>query len=112
MSRTKPVTLDQIRKLIREESARARRKALPTVAGLDGQDPPDEIAADTLKGRLPAYTDTAGAAIYCDLSEAGLITMRRERRGPPFIKCTQRMLRYSYDALDVWMEGHRVEAES
>ena len=108
MGTPKTATLDEIRKLIREETVRASRRTLPSASSLGAPDQFPDFEA--LRGRMPAYCDTQGAAIYCDLSEAGLVTMRRQRRGPPFIRCTKRMLRYSYDALDVWMEGHRVEA--
>lgn len=61
--------------------------------------------------RSPAFTDTIGAAKYCDSTPQMFLTMRKEKRGPPWHKVTHRLVRYKYSELDTWMAYYKIDPE-
>ena len=71
-----------------------------------------ELAEGFSSGRIPPppeYLNTAHAAALLGLTEAGLETMRKERRGPPFVRASQKLVRYRVADLRAWMDQHLVE---
>lgn len=70
------------------------------------------LAEGFASGRIPPppeYLNTAHAAALLGLTEAGMETMRKERRGPPFVRASQKLVRYRIADLRAWMDGHLVE---
>ena len=87
------------------DKSRAAAKARATTPPLD----PDWFP-DSRDGRHEAaapegarYLDTRAAARYVGLSESTMRRMRREDRGPPWVRKGRRVL-YDIHALDAWME--------
>ena len=84
---------------------RIGRKARATTPPLDPgwlRDPRDdrhEAVAEDGRG----YVDTKGASDYVGLSVRTLRRMRKERRGPAYVRKGRRVL-YDLRALDAWME--------
>ncbi len=86
--------------------ARAAAKATAATPPLD----PDWFP-DTREGRHEAaapdgarYVDTRAAARRVGLSESTMRRMRREDRGPPYVRKGRRVL-YDVRDLDAWMEA-------
>lgn len=59
--------------------------------------------------RPPEYLNTAHAAAFLGLTPAGMETMRKEGRGPAFIRASGKLVRYRVTDLRDWMAQHRVE---
>ncbi|KPP91323.1 MAG: hypothetical protein HLUCCA08_08775 [Rhodobacteraceae bacterium HLUCCA08] len=57
----------------------------------------------------PEYLNTAHAAAFLGLTPAGMETMRKEGRGPAFIRASGKLVRYRVTDLRDWMAQHRVE---
>jgi len=56
----------------------------------------------------PEYLDTHSAAAYLGLTRKQLEHWRCRGGGPPFLKVSRRIVRYSRADLDTWMAEHRV----
>jgi hypothetical protein len=50
----------------------------------------------------------ADAAAYCGLATRYFITQHKERRGPTYLKPSERRVFFTKDALDRWMASWRV----
>ena len=57
----------------------------------------------------PEYLNTAHAAAFLGLTPGGMETMRKEGRGPAFIRASGKLVRYRVADLNDWMAQHRVE---
>ncbi|MBQ2263151.1 MAG: helix-turn-helix domain-containing protein [Loktanella sp.] len=71
-----------------------------------------ELASGYASGRYappPEYLNTAHAAAFLGLTPAGMETMRKEGRGPAFIRASGKLVRYRVADLHGWMAQHRVE---
>ncbi|MGP9791098.1 helix-turn-helix transcriptional regulator [Roseinatronobacter sp. NSM] len=71
-----------------------------------------ELADGYAAGRYappPEYLNTAHAAAYLGLTPGGMETMRKEGRGPAFIRASGKLVRYRVADLNDWMAQHRVE---
>lgn len=71
-----------------------------------------ELADGYATGRYappPEYLNTAHAAAFLGLTPAGMETMRKEGRGPAFIRASGKLVRYRVTDLRDWMAQHRVE---
>jgi predicted DNA-binding transcriptional regulator AlpA len=71
-----------------------------------------EMADGYATGRYvppPEYLNTAHAAAFLGLTPAGMETMRKEGRGPAFIRASGKLVRYRVADLNDWMAQHRVE---
>ena len=55
------------------------------------------------------FDNTAHAAAFLGLTPAGMQTMRKEGRGPAFIRASGKLVRYRVSDLRNWMAQHRVE---
>jgi hypothetical protein len=57
----------------------------------------------------PAALDTAGAAMYCEVSPSYLeaCRLKPERGGPPYVR-RGRLVRYLREDLDAWLRAGRV----
>ena len=54
------------------------------------------------------YLSPREAAAYLRCTTAALARYRQERRGPPFLRISKRMVRYSQRDLVEWLEQRRV----
>ena len=54
------------------------------------------------------YLTPAQAAAYLGLTEAGLETMRKEKRGPLYSRPSNKLVRYRIADLDGWLAEHIV----
>lgn len=71
-----------------------------------------EMAEGYASGRYappPEYLNTAHAAAFLGLTPGGMETMRKERRGPAYIRASGKLVRYRVADLNDWMAQHRVE---
>ena len=71
-----------------------------------------ELADGYATGRFAPpseYLNTAQAAAFLGLTEAGMETMRKEGRGPSFVRASQKLVRYRVQDLRHWMEQHLIE---
>lgn len=71
-----------------------------------------EMAEGYASGRYappPEYLTTAHAAAFLGLAPGGLETMRKEGRGPAYIRASGKLVRYRVADLNDWMAQHRVE---
>jgi len=71
-----------------------------------------EMANGFATGRYappPEYLNTAHAAAFLGLTSGGMETMRKEGRGPAFIRASGKLVRYRVADLNNWMTQHRVE---
>ena len=57
----------------------------------------------------PEYLNTADAAAFLGLTPGGMETMRKEGRGPAYIRASGKLVRYRVTDLNNWMAQHRVE---
>ncbi|SDN90561.1 Helix-turn-helix domain-containing protein [Lutimaribacter pacificus] len=55
------------------------------------------------------YMTPAQAAAYLGLTEGGMETMRKEGRGPRYVRPSHKMVRYARRDLDAWCEQHAVQ---
>lgn len=55
------------------------------------------------------FLSGAEAAAYLGLEPRAMETMRREKRGPRYLKPTERLVRYKVSDLDAYLEAHAVE---
>lgn len=61
-----------------------------------------------LRGNPPTispWLSPEEAARYLGLSERGLETMRRQKRGPKYARIGERIVRYDVRELDAWLRG-------
>jgi hypothetical protein len=58
------------------------------------------------------YLTAMEAAEFLRCTRAALARQRHERRGPPFVRVSNRVIRYRLSDLRTWMESHRVEPET
>lgn len=67
-----------------------------------------ELAEGFASGRFAPpseYLNSAQAAAFLGLTEAGMETMRKEGRGPRYIRASQKFVRYRVQDLRDFMEG-------
>jgi hypothetical protein len=69
-----------------------------------------EFDGDAMKDDLE-YVTAKEAAEFLRCTTAGLARQRHERRGPPFLRVSNRVVRYRLRDLRVWLESHRVEPQ-
>ena len=62
--------------------------------------------------RQEQYLDTARAAELACCSPRTLEKMRRERRGPAFVRVSRRKVLYRRSDLDSWLAARRVEVQA
>lgn len=70
-----------------------------------------ELAEGFASGRFAPpseYLTSAQAAAFLGLTEGGMETMRKEGRGPRFIRASQKLVRYRVQDLRDWMESFAV----
>lgn len=70
-----------------------------------------ELAEGYASGRFAPpseYLNSAQAAAFLGLTEAGMETMRKEGRGPRFVRASQKLVRYRVQDLRDWMESFAV----
>jgi len=53
----------------------------------------------------PKYLTTVQAAEYCSVSRRALENYRSKGTGPQYIKRSAKLIRYSRESLDAWMEA-------
>ena len=71
-----------------------------------------ELADGYATGRYappPEYLNTNDAAAFLGLTPGGMETMRKEGRGPAFIRASGKLVRYRVTDLNNWMAQYRVE---
>lgn len=71
-----------------------------------------ELADGYATGRYippPEYLNTAQAAAFLGLTPGGMETMRKEGRGPAYIRASGKLVRYRTQHLRDWMQQHLVE---
>lgn len=59
---------------------------------------------------MPEYLTAAQAAAFLGMTVGGLETMRKERRGPRYVRASGKLVRYRIADLREFMDGHLVEA--
>lgn len=57
----------------------------------------------------PRLMTCAQTAEFLSVSEEYLFLARKERRGPPFIAISPKMIRYDRDAVLAWARSHSIE---
>ena len=78
-----------------------------------------EVAAELADGYATGryappteYLTTAQAASFLGLMAGGMETMRKEGRGPSYVRASQKLVRYRVADLRHWMEQHLVRGAS
>ncbi|MDE0051578.1 MAG: helix-turn-helix domain-containing protein [Rhodospirillales bacterium] len=88
----------------RAKAAAKARAATPPPLDPDWFPDPRDGPLEAAAPEDARYVDTGAAARYVGLSDSTMRRMRREHRGPPYVRKGRRVL-YDLHALDVWMEG-------
>ena len=57
---------------------------------------------------MPKYLTTEQAAVYCSVSKKTLEHHRQNGTGPQYIKRGRKLVRYTVEALDAWMQAGTV----
>jgi predicted DNA-binding transcriptional regulator AlpA len=57
----------------------------------------------------PRLMTCAQTAEFLSVSEEYLFLARKERRGPPFIQISPKMIRYDREAVMVWALSHAID---
>ncbi len=57
----------------------------------------------------PEYMNSAQAAAFLGMTEEGLATMRKEGRGPSFVRASGKLVRYRIQDLRDFMNRHLVK---
>lgn len=55
----------------------------------------------------PNLLTPTDAATYLNVTKSALATWRARRMGPPFIRLTERVVRYDRNDLDRWVDERR-----